>query len=113
MRTSVKNQRIINDFDPWEPSGRSSWRPLGQSKAILESSWAVLEASWTNLKASWSLLGRLGGQLGPSWRPSWANLAVLEAILKRLGFFWWTLGWFAVVSGPFGWPAGRAEAPVG
>eukprot|EP00959_Pyramimonas_sp_CCMP1952_P389797 8168698-Pyramimonas_sp.AAC.1 len=40
-----------------------------------------------DLEASPPLLGRLGGHLGRTWRPSWANVAILEAILSSLGGF--------------------------
>ena len=86
----------------------------------MEASWAVSEASWERwrpLGPSWSHLGRLGGHLGslggelgghlgptwPSWRPSWSRLGQEIGELRS----------FAVVSGPSGWPAGRAEAHWG
>ncbi len=53
----------------------------GRLRGLLEASGAsraVLEVSCANLEASWTLLGRLGGRLGPSW-------ADLEAILDHLG----------------------------
>ena len=48
--------------------------------------------------------------LEASWRPSWAILAVLEAISSHLGGFFPVVD---VVSGPYGWPAGRAGAHWG
>ena len=56
----------------------ASWGPLGPS-------WDVLVASWSDLEASRTLLGRLGGHLGPSWANFQAILAVLEAILEPSG----------------------------
>ena len=48
--------------------------------------------------------------LEASWRPSWAILAVLEAILGHLGA---VLGRQLGNSALYGWPAGRAEAHWG
>ena len=80
-------------------------------------------ASWAILEASWGHLSRLGGRLRPSWRPSWASVTILEAILGRLGgkFRNWAMdgasygscGGFATTSGQsFGiLPGGRRDVP--
>jgi len=107
----------INDLGFFGPSWRTSWGRVGVSwtvlghpggflggpGSILEPSWAVLVVASADLRPSWTVLGGLGGHLG-SLRGhlgrSWSHLEQekpLEPPLEQ----------------PFGWPAGRAEAPGG
>ena len=50
-----------------------TWRPIPKNEGGQPVFWeplgAVLAASWAVLAASWARLGRLGGLLGPYWRP--------------------------------------------
>ena len=88
------------------------WRRLG---GVLEASWGVLEAFWGvlgGLEPSWgrleSILKRLGGVLGSSWRRPGAVLGTSWSVLGPLGASCGRLGsvlevscvWFSSQSGP-------------
>ena len=95
----IKNQSKINE--KWTKHRsiiarnrglEASWRRLGASWGFLEAFWGVLgglEPSWWRLE---SILKRLGGVLGSSWRrpravlrTSWSVLGPLGASCGRLG----------------------------
>ena len=75
----------------------SSGPPGRRLRGVLRASWAVLGNLGGFLGGLGVILGRLDGvfgglggnldHLGPSWRPSWTNVTILEAILSRLGGF--------------------------
>eukprot|EP00959_Pyramimonas_sp_CCMP1952_P183937 3845938-Pyramimonas_sp.AAC.1 len=80
MPTSFKNRAttmiLASSGPPSGPVGGLMGRLrdlLGVSWAVLESSWAFLMVSSVDLESTSTILGELGGHLGPpwsSWRPS-------------------------------------------
>ena len=95
MPKSFKNLRKINDLGIFEPSWRTSWKPLGRLGGILRAPWAVLRPSWAVLGPSRAVLEASWGHLGilrASWT-SWRRRGtVLEAILGHLSRLGGNLG---------------------
>ena len=87
-----------------------SWRRIGGLLGELGGIVDPLGPSW---RPSWTILGGIGGHIGQSWMPYWANVAILEAILSRLGgtFGNWAMAWASY--GSWGGDGGLGRSPRG